>query len=691
MKLKYIISAVTLSFASFISCTDDFDEVNTNPNKVYNVELEHVFAGTVKRTMDIVAELNYKYYLNASRYAVVRFVGIPVEELDERQMRTFYVNVLTDLTLLERKYEQNKEIYANRLAIVKTWKSYCYYVLASTYGPVPMSDAISDGQGNKREYRYDSEKDVYFTILNDLKEAGELFNPESTTASDRLDLDPVFNSDENSSNLVKWAKFANTLRLAVAMQIQNIDISVAQEHARESLAMPLIDSNSDNVVLKYGTMANNSESYYYKQAIYNKPTFQSAMYPALGEYFFTYLQTFADPRIDAYVYKSNAMKFNGLSAPSNTQYVYNDTITRPHLCYNRDNTTMGYRKCPHYAEHSADPQLKARLRDSVSIEITMPYVPCPEQPTVPGGWQVAIKPGTVNQFIDPLNTKSDYNMSYVRDNFVSEAAEMVLLTYADACFLRAEAEIKFNHNLSAAKNSYEEGISASMSQYNVEIGDYMSHPGVAWGSDVNGYHDRRQLWQATVTGSNGEEGALEQIYKQRYIADFFNGIEGWNLERRTRVNNFPPFFRQDASTAVIGTSPTYNYCNERMNYPNSEMSRNAAAYAEAVAMLQSASPYARPERGGDNVFTCLAFAKSVPDIENADKRWLNREMIYFADYYQNWWGATYEEVLAKAFEYTGTAPSTSTAIINKTLGQLSYKYQSTVSIYDPTGEWIPAE
>ncbi len=552
-----------------------------------------------------------------------------------------------------------------------------------------MSDAISDGQGNKREYRYDSEKDVYSAILADLKDAADLFDPASATGSDRLDLDPVFSTEENASNLDKWIRFANTLRLNVAMQVRTIDSTLAETHAREAMASPLISDNSGNVVLKYGTMADNTESYYYKQAIYNKPNFQNAMYPALGEYFYTYMHSLGDPRLDAFVYQSNAMKFNGMTAPAGNQFVYNDTITRPHLCYNRDNAGQGYKKCPHYEEHNADPALKDRLRDSISINVTQKYVPYGEDPNVPGGWQVEIKPGTVNPFIDPLNTKSDYNISYVRDRFVCESAEMVLLTYADACFLKAEAEVVFNHNLVAARSNYEEGIKASMAQYNVAEGDYMSHPGVAWATDMEGVHDRRMLWQAKISGSNGEEGALEQIYKQRYIADFFNGMEGWNLERRTRVNNFPPYFRKDASTAVIGTNPTYNYCNERMNYPNSEMSRNAACYAEAVAMLQAASPYARPERGGDNVFTCLAFAKPVPGIANADEKWLNRRMIYFAEYFHNAWGATYEELVQSAFEYTGTAPSTSTSAINKALGQIAYKWEGTISTFDPTGEWTP--
>src|SRR5690606_14974115 len=101
-----------------------------------------------------------------------------------------YVGIIRDLVNLETEYT-GKEGFENRLAIVKTWKSYMYYMLASMYGSIPMSDAIATEQ-NKREYKYDSEEEVYRQILTDLAEAGSLYKIASPATGDYLRRDPVF-------------------------------------------------------------------------------------------------------------------------------------------------------------------------------------------------------------------------------------------------------------------------------------------------------------------------------------------------------------------------------------------------------------------------------------------------------------------------------------------------------------------
>lgn len=673
MKLKHILPATLLALMPLAACTDDFEEVNTNPNKVYDVELGDVFAGTVYRSMNIWAELNYKEYLNASRYAVVFFKTNPHQETDDRQMRTFYVNIINDLVKLERKYEAEPQVYANRLAIVKTWKSYCFYVLASTYGPVPMSDAISDGSENKRYYKYDTEQEIYTAILTDLKEAVDMFNPETNLASDKLEMDPVFGAGGiGESDLNKWRKFANTLRLNIAMHVQNIDMELARTNATEALKLPLISSNDENVVLRWGSTLENSASYYYREFIYQKTTIQKGMYPAISEYLYAYMRSLNDPRLEKYVRASNEMASGNVKP-----FLYTDTITRPHQCFNRDNANQGYTKCPDYAEHQADKLNKFR-RDSIEVQYMITYVPMNEQNVLPTGWRWATVPGQTYQYSDPLDKwQNDYNPSYVQENFVGESATMTLLTYADACFLRAEAELVFNSNIGAARAAYEEGITASMMQYGVgSYADYIATQGVKWGTDMtDGFHDRRQLWQATINGSNGIEGALEQVYKQRYFADFFNGLEGWNLDRRTRVMGYPPYFASNPSSEVEGVNPTYNFFMERLIYPDAEISKNATGYREGVSALQASSPYARPERGGDNVFTTLAFAKKNPGLQNADKLWTNREVAPFADYFKHWWGGTYEDVTAAAQAYTGDK------IPTVALGKISYKWSKTVSTY----------
>ena len=160
MKLKYIIPSVAIAAAGlgFSGCTDHFEEINTNPHKVYDVELNDVFAGTVQRTANNWAEMNYRRFLNFSRLTIVMFCCNPSQDTGDGYFRNYYVNVLRDLIKLEREYAANvdnegRTIYPKNMAIVKAWKSYVYYVMASCWGPIPMSDAIVVGNEGKRYYK----------------------------------------------------------------------------------------------------------------------------------------------------------------------------------------------------------------------------------------------------------------------------------------------------------------------------------------------------------------------------------------------------------------------------------------------------------------------------------------------------------------------------------------------------------
>lgn len=678
MKIKNILFPLLVGSAGFVfpGCTDDFEEVNTNPNKVYNVNLEDVWSGTVKRSMDVFAELNYNRLLNFSRSVVVQFNTNPGQDTGDAYFRKFYVEILRDLVKLERQYGNDPATYANRLAIIKTWKSYCFYMMASMWGPIPMSDAISDGSENKRYYKYDSEIEIYTAILKDLTDAYTMLENANSTAAVAMEMDPVYGADGNGQpDMQKWKRFCNSLRLNVAMHIQNLDRELSREYALKAMQGDLMTSNSDNAILRYGTMLENSSSYYYTRFIYNQTSFNKSVYPAVGEYFYIYLKSFDDPRMPKFIHKSNELAVGNEKA-----YVFTDTITRPHQCFNRDNTNQGYRKCPDYAEHQAD-KLNAFRRDSIIVEYMAEYVPLNELNNLPSGWEWGIIPTDPNnnRYFDPLDRfNSQYNPSFVQDNFVNEQAQMPILTYADVCFLKAEAAMLYLADEGSAKSYYEEGIMASMAQYGVtDYNAYLSHDGVKWGTSYKGYHDRRMLYQAQINGENGSEGKLEQIYKQRYIADFFMGLEEWNLERRTRALDFPPFFMSGGSSNIEGVNSTYNYWTERLIYPEAEISKNSTAYYEGIAKLQASSPFYRSERWGDNVFSSLGFAKLNPQLESAPTKWGGHHVIYpQLEYMKHCWGKTYEEVLESARAYSGQT------VASVALGKISYKWTSTYSVYE---------
>lgn len=125
---------------------------------------------------------------------------------------------------------------------------------------------------------------------------------------------------------------------------------------------------------------------------------------------------------------------------------------------------------------------------------------------------------------------------------------------------------------------------------------------------------------------------MEQIIKQRYIADYFNGYSAWCLERRTRVLKFPPFF---CNSTTEGSNGTYDFIPERYVYPLSEITNNTAAYWSRFRPIDTKSvsdkqhtQRRQPSNSFENVF-------GNPLLENADANYMNRTIAYSSRHLQN--------------------------------------------------------
>ena len=171
-------------------------------------------------------------------------------------------------------------------------------------------------------------------------------------------------------------------------------------------------------------------------------------------------------------------------------------------------------------------------------------------------------------------------------------ATVVLLSYADVCFMMAETAIKFPGVVSGtAQSYYEAGIQASMEQYGVAksaVTAYMKRDGIKWNTNGSGLWEYRHFFKADIPGEGGDDAHLTQIYRQWYFADFFYGHQGWTLDRRTRCMNYPPYFYNNATP--VGGNGICDWYSERLAYPQNEMYHNREGYEEAVAMLVKNSP-----------------------------------------------------------------------------------------------------
>lgn len=161
--------------------------------------------------------------------------------------------------------------------------------------------------------------------------------------------------------------------------------------------------------------------------------------------------------------------------------------------------------------------------------------------------------------------------SNIGDFFTQEETPHFVFTYAESCFLKAEAAQRGLIS-GTAQQYYEEGIAASFEQFEITdpqlLEDYLAG-------------------EAAFDAAN----ALEQIYTQRWIAVYPNGHEAWSLVRRTGV----PEMMQPVSTF-----PGNDEMPRRKMYPESEKQFNADNYNAAVSRMGGDSQYTRMWWDGGN-------------------------------------------------------------------------------------------
>ncbi|MEE4176685.1 MAG: SusD/RagB family nutrient-binding outer membrane lipoprotein [Bacteroides sp.] len=155
--------------------------------------------------------------------------------------------------------------------------------------------------------------------------------------------------------------------------------------------------------------------------------------------------------------------------------------------------------------------------------------------------------------------------------FIQDNNPLFMMTYAEACFLKAEAAQK-GFIVGSAEQFYEDGIRASMNLLGITeesvIQDYLEGP-------------------AAFNSSS----ALEQIYAQRWIALYPNGAEAWALVRQTGVPAIQP---------LVFYYPGNVEMPRRKPYPVNERRYNTENYDAAVARMGGDSQYTRVWWDGGN-------------------------------------------------------------------------------------------
>lgn len=150
------------------------------------------------------------------------------------------------------------------LSVAKIIKITAMLRVTDTYGPIPYTKI---GQGGKLQVEYDSQEQVYAAMFKELDEVITTLTDNKLSAFSQK-ADPVYDG-----SAVKWCRFANSLKLRMAMRIVYADEAKAKKYAEEAVhhEIGVFTSNADNAMLHTIAFGDKGNPLY--TAIkYNQPT-----------------------------------------------------------------------------------------------------------------------------------------------------------------------------------------------------------------------------------------------------------------------------------------------------------------------------------------------------------------------------------------------------------------------------------
>lgn len=188
-----------------------------------------------------------------------------------------------------------------------------------------------------------------------------------------------------------------------------------------------------------------------------------------------------------------------------------------------------------------------------------------------------------------VSKKSDFVENY-SNMAVSESDPLLWMNAAEVSFLLSEYELRFAKNDSKAKEYYENGVKLSFEERGVTgEQDYLANVSDTpelYIDPLGFYNAEKKMSECKVAWetASDEEGHLEQIITQKWIAIFPLGNEAWAEYRRTGYPKLLP--------AVQNLGPDkvdLDRHARRLIYPVEEYTSNGDNLNDAISILGSES------------------------------------------------------------------------------------------------------
>lgn len=638
--------------AGLVSCSD-FDEVNTNPTAAGEEYVKPQYAlnnsigqaqmnpGTAERVVvynwasaaRICGEMSF---LNVGRYSDDYTSAYYYPDLSSS-----IKNATLAITAVENQLEaatttaHEKEFFPNVKQFARIWRAYLISEFVDNFGPYPIESFLGENPV------FNSEKDDYEFILKELKEAAATINTSVLPVEAEGKCDPF---DNVKYDPVKWQKYANSLRMRLAMRLSNIDKATAQAEFEDAAKGNKILTADDMFAVK------ENDGWDVFSGVYTR-SFDDQVLSSTVANLLTNLGGIkvTEQRSDLASYVKPA---NYLGIKYDRHYVANtDNPTKQYwldgMPENLDPRALKIFCLPddENAENYIDKYNDRTAKDFVLYTVDENGKPIPNKKDNPGeikidatrcwngypagsrgGWSPTL---AYNQLVTngygPGCTLPMLGKDYCKGK------SRIFFAAWETYFLLAEASLYGWNTGTTAKEAYENGIKASFEYFGVSeyVNDYLNstnynrvgtsvkfdhttEPTAEQMTYVDGYSkEQKTVTYEYPTASKTLYGKalndhLTKIITQKFIAQTpYLVLEMWSDFRRLGL----PFFEIPANESSMTGSDMVNVWNpnswkdgqkwefypQRMRYPSSLENADPEGYKQAVELLG----------GSDNIITPL--------------------------------------------------------------------------------------
>lgn len=248
--LKYILFVALVGFLG--GCTEDFEELNTNPNALTanNVDVSLLGQGFARAQYYTMNGLHWRFQISENLFSDLycQYFATTAANFDsDRYVEvgrwidlawgSFYGQAAPNIDFVEDFARENG--LAEEEAIAKIWRVQGYHRVTDYWGP-----AIYSQFGNgETSVAYDTQEEMYRDFFTTLDEAVSVLQGSSKAT--------VFGSNDQlfAGDVSKWIKFANSLRLRLAIRVKYVDPALSRAEAEKAVAAGVMETNADNAYM----------------------------------------------------------------------------------------------------------------------------------------------------------------------------------------------------------------------------------------------------------------------------------------------------------------------------------------------------------------------------------------------------------------------------------------------------------